>query len=428
MPDTPHSLLADLLADLQQTTIISQIVVVASSLLLAWGTVRFFSGRLRKPEIVSRIGFGGISRVTFPLLALLLVLIGREILKQRYPVNLLNVAVPLLIALVLIGLFIHILRQVFAPNRWLRGSERIVVLTVWAGFALHLTGILPLILKAMDRLGIDIGGQRISLLNVLTGILAILVTMLAAMWLGRILERAVMATQTLDMSLRVVLSKLIRAGLAMLGVLIALPLAGINITVLSVFGGALGVGIGFGLQKIASNYLSGFIILLDRSIHPGDVLTVDGRFGKVSKLTSRYLLLLGTDGTESIIPNDTLVNTTVINHSYSNRQVRIGIPVQISYQSDLQAAMEIMRQAALHQPRVLADPAVQVYLKSFGDNGIDLELSVWINDPEAGQLGLCSDINLEIWNNFRQAGIEIPYPQRDLRIVGGPPSAIATPR
>jgi small-conductance mechanosensitive channel len=423
MPDTPRNLLFDLLSDLHQTAIIWQIVVVAISLLLAWGLIRLLSGRIPKTGIVSRFGLSGVSRITFPLLALLLVFTGREILKEWYSVNLLDIVVPLLIALVLIGLIIHILRQVFAPNRWLRGSERIIALTVWTGFALHLTGILPAILKAMDHLGINFGDQRISLLNVLTGIIAILVTMLAAMWLGRILERTVMATQSLDMSLRVVLSKLIRAALVVLGVLIALPLAGINITVLSVFGGALGVGIGFGLQKIASNYLSGFIILLDRSIHPGDVLTVDGRFGKVSKLTSRYLLLLSTDGTESIIPNDTLVNTTVINHSYSNRQIRISLPVQISYQSDLHAAMEIMRQAALNQPRVLKDPEVKVYLKSFGDNGIDLELSIWINDPEEGQLNLCSDINLEIWHRFQEAGIEIPYPQRDLRIISGLPSS-----
>lgn len=422
MPDTPRNLLIDFLSDLEQTTIIWQIVAMALCLALAWGVIRLLSGYLPKPENASKVGLRGIARVAFPLLALLLVLIAREILKRWYSVNLLNIAVPLLIALVLISFFIHTLRQVFPPSRWLHGSERFIVVTIWLGFALHLTGILPDIVKAMEYLSFNIGDQRISILNILSGILAILVTMLGAMWLGRMLERTVMATTKLDMSLRVVLSKLIRAALIVVGVLVALPLAGINITVLSVFGGALGVGIGFGLQKIASNYLSGFIILIDRSIHPGDVLTVDGRFGKVTKLTSRYLLLQSNDGTEAIIPNDTLVSTTVVNHSYSNRQIRISIPVQISYQSDLQVAMEIMRQAAVKQPRVLNDPATQVFLKSFGDNGIDLELSLWIDDPEEGQLGLCSDINLEIWRKFQEKGIEIPYPQRDLRIIGGQPS------
>ena len=255
---------------------------------------------------------------------------------------------------------------------------------------------------------------------ILSGMLSILVTMLGAMWLGRVLENKIMSAANLELNLRVVLSKLIRAVLVVLGVLVALPLVGIDITVLSVFGGALGVGIGFGLQKIASNYVSGFIILLDRSIHPGDVLTVDGRFGKVSQLTARYLVLQSTDGTESIIPNETLVSSTVVNHTYTNRQIRIGIPVQVSYQSDLQRAMEIMKQAAGNQPRVLTDPEAKVYLKSFGDNGIDLELGIWINDPEQGQLNLCSDINMEIWRKFREANIEIPYPQRDIRIIDAP--------
>ena len=181
-------------------------------------------------------------------------------------------------------------------------------------------------------------------------------------------------------------------------------------------------GIGFGLQKIASNYVSGFIILLDRSIHPGDILTVDSRFGKVTQLTARYLVLQNNDGTEAIIPNETLITSTVINHSYTNRQLRIGIPVQISYQSDLDRAMEIMKQAAANQTRVLADPETKVYLKSFSDNGIDLEMGIWIDDPEEGQLNLCSDINMEIWRKFQASGIEIPYPQRDIRIISGQPS------
>jgi len=185
----------------------------------------------------------------------------------------------------------------------------------------------------------------------------------------------------------------------------------------------LGVGIGFGLQRIASNYVSGFIVLLDRSIHPGDMLTVDGRFGRVSKITARYLVLQSSDGTEAIIPNETLVSSTVINHTYSSRQVRIGIPVQISYQSDLHRAMEIMKQAAANQPRVLTNPESKVFLKSFGENGIDLELGVWIDNIEEGQLELRSNINMDILRRFRETGIEIPYPRREVRVIGGQPSA-----
>jgi small-conductance mechanosensitive channel len=319
--------------------------------------------------------------------------------------------------LLVVRLLVYALRQVFTTSYWLRGYERFIAAAIWLGFALYLTGLIPDIKLAMSDWNFEVGVHKISFLNIFNGVISISITLLIALWLARMMERKILASEHLDMNYRVVMSKLTSAVFVVIGILIALTSAGIDITVLSVFGGALGVGIGFGLQKIASNYVSGFIILLDRSIHPGDILTVDGRFGKVSLLTTRYMVLKGTDGTESIIPNETLVSSTVINHSYSDRNLRINIPLQISYQSNLPAAMEIMKQAAIKQPRVVNDPEVKVYLKSFGDNGIDLELSIWITDPEEGQMNLRSDINLEIWNNFQKAGIEIPYPQRDVRIV-----------
>ena len=422
MSSSTHNLLIDFFSDLEQTAILWQIALLALSLILAWGINHLLLGRLSKSEWVSKIGLGGISRIAFPLVALLIVLIGRAVLKNWHSINILNIVVPLLSALMLIRLVVYIIRQVFVSSSWLQSSEQFIAMIIWVGFALYLTGYLPEVIDAMDHFGFHVGKQRISLLLVLSGILSIFVTMLVAMWLGKTFEHKVMATENLDMNLRVVLSKLIRACLVVVGVLIALPLAGIDITVLSVFGGALGVGIGFGLQKIASNYVSGFIILLDRSIHPGDVLTVDGRFGKVSQLTTRYVVLENNDGTEAIIPNEILITSTVINHSFTNRQIRVGITIQISYQSDLHLAMEIMKQAAENQPRVLADPETKVYLKSFSDNGIDLEMGVWISDPEEGQLNLRSDINMEIWRKFQASGIEIPYPQRDVRIISGKPS------
>ncbi len=421
MPQSTHNLLTELLSDLEQTRILWQLAVLGFSLALAWGLTRLLRSRLPKSEGAIKVGLGGVSRVAFPLVALLLVVIGKTVLKNWYSINLLNIATSLLLALALVRLAVYALRKIFAPSGWLHSSERFIATVIWIGLALHLTGFLPEILDAMDELSFHIGRQKISLLTILSGILSVLVTLMAAMWLGRVLENRVMAAENLDMNLRVVLAKLFRAVLVVLGILVALPLAGIDITVLSVFGGALGVGIGFGLQKIASNYVSGFIILIDRSIHPGDSLTVEGRFGTVSQLTARYMVLKSLDGTEAIIPNETLISSTVINHSYTDRHFRVGIPVQISYQSDLERAMAIMKEAATQQPRVLADPETKVFLKSFGDNGIDLEMSIWINDPEEGQLGLKSDINLEIWRQFQAAGIEIPYPQRDIRIIGNQP-------
>ncbi len=422
MPHITHSQLTAFLSDLNETTMLWQMAVLGFSLALAWLINRLLKSRLPKSEGAIKVGLGGVSRVAFPLVALLLVVIGKTVLKNWHSVNLLNIAVSLLLAMALVRLAVYALRKIFAPSGWLHSSERFIATVIWIGLALHLTGFLPEILDAMDDLSFHIGRQRISLFTILSGILSVLVTVLAAMWLGRVLENRVMAAENLDMNLRVVLAKLFRAVLVVLGILVALPLAGIDITVLSVFGGALGVGIGFGLQKIASNYVSGFIILIDRSIHPGDVLTVDNRFGTVSQLTARYLVLRSGDGTEAIIPNETMITSTVINHSYSNREMRVGIPVQVSYESDLERAMTIMKEAAAKQPRVLADPETKVFLKSFGDNGIDLELGFWINDPEQGQLNLRSDINLEIWRRFQAAGIEIPYPQRDVRIIGNPPA------
>ena len=421
MPQSTHNLLTELLSDLEQTTILWQLAVLGFSLTLAWGFNLLWRSHRPKSEGAIKIGLGGVSRVAFPLVALLLVVIGKTVLKNWYSVNLLNIATSLLLALALVRLAVYGLRHIFAPSGWLHSSERLIATTIWIGLALHLTGFLPEILDAMDDLSFHVGRQKISLLTILSGILSVLVTLVAAMWLGRVLENRVMATEHLDMNLRVVLSKLFRALLVVLGILVALPLAGIDITVLSIFGGALGVGIGLGLQKIASNYISGFIILIDRSIHPGDVLTVDNRFGTVSQLTARYLVLRNSDGTEAIIPNDILITSTVISHSYSNREMRIGIPVQISYQSDLDKAMTIMRQAAENHPRVLKNPEPKTFLKAFGEKGIDLEMGIWINDPEEGQLNLKSDINLEIWRQFQAAGIEIPCPQRDIRIIGNQP-------
>jgi small-conductance mechanosensitive channel len=204
-----------------------------------------------------------------------------------------------------------------------------------------------------------------------------------------------------------------------LAVLIALPLVGIDLTVLSVFGGAVGVGIGFGLQKIAANYISGFIILLDRSISPGALITIDNRYGAVTRLTGRYIVLRSLDGTEAIIPNETVVSSTVVNHSYSDNVVRVEIPVQISYQSDIEQALQLMQQAAWHHPRVVKKPEPVALVLAFADSGINLELYAWIADPEGGKGNLRSDIYRELWKLFKANGIEIPFPQREVRILPG---------
>jgi small-conductance mechanosensitive channel len=234
------------------------------------------------------------------------------------------------------------------------------------------------------------------------------------------LENKMMRAENIDVNVRVVLSKLVRIVLSIIAILIAMSGVGIDITLLSVFGGALGVGLGFGLQKVASNYLSGFIILLDDSLHIGDVVTVDTHYGVVSELRFRYMVLRKLDGTEVIIPHETLMTTSVINHSHTERKIRIVMPVQVSFDGDLELAMRLLKGVVNQHPRVLEEPAVDVQIKGFGENGIDLNLTFWIPDPEEGSAILQSEIYLEVWREFKKHGIVIPYPQREVRMLSTP--------
>ena len=252
----------------------------------------------------------------------------------------------------------------------------------------------------------------------------IVVALVAALALARLVENRLMGITQMNLSLRLAVSKAARTVLLILAVLVALPEVGIDLTVLSVFGGALGVGIGFGLQKVASNYISGFIILLDRSVRIGDLITVDNKYGEVSQINTRYTLLKALDGTETIIPNETLITQTVVNHSLSKPNVRIALPVQVSYDADLELAEALMLEAANGHIRVVHDEPdnpPRVFMKEFADNGILLELTVWIRDPSEGQNNLRSDINWAIWRRFKAAGIEIPFPQRVVHLAPRPP-------
>jgi small-conductance mechanosensitive channel len=355
---------------------------------------------------------------------LVLALIGRAILRYWHPVSLLNIAVSLLYALALVRITIYMLRHALPPSDWLRSSERYISWVIWIGFALYIGGLWPALRGALDDIGFSTGRQRVSLLLILQGLLSVGITVLLALWLGRVVEARMMRTSALNVSLRVMLTKLAQALLLLAAILIALPAVGIDLTVLSVFGGMLGVGIGFGLQKIASNYISGFIILMDRSVSLGDLVTIDQHTGQLSKMTARYVVVRSLSGVEAIIPNDTLITATVVNHSYTDKRVRQAIPVQVSYDCDLEQAMRIMVEAAQRQPRVLADPPPKALITRFGDSGVDLELGFWVDDPQAGTGGLRSDLHLDIWREFGKHRIEIPYPQRTVRFAGAPPEGL----
>jgi small-conductance mechanosensitive channel len=324
--------------------------------------------------------------------------------------------------LVLIRALIYALRYVFKPSDRLKTWERFVAWSIWIGFALHVTGLLPRIHYALGALSFEAGDHRFSLLLLFQAATTIIIAVIAALWVAQFVESRLMSVPHMDLSLRLALSKATRTILLVLAVLVALPAVGIDLTVLSVFGGALGVGLGFGLQKIASNYVSGFIILLDRSVRIGDMITVDTRYGQVAEINTRYTLLKGLDGTETIVPNEQLITNSVVNHSLTKPDVRVGVPIQVAYDTDLDQAKQILLEVADGHMRVAKDNAAEapkVLLQDFGDNGINLELAFWIRDAEEGQLNLRSELNWEIWRRFKVAGIEIPYPQRDVRIKMG---------
>lgn len=410
------NLLTRLVGESQDVALLWQAVVLAAAALAAWGAMRLAKPYLERPDTLWSAGRAGVRRVGYPLLMLLAVLMGRA-LAEIWLANthLLNLAVPLLLSLAGVRLVVYALRYVFEPRESLRAWERGAAWLIWGAFALHITGLLPRIHAAMEALSFQSGSHRFSLWLLFQAAVVIVVAIILALTLARIVERRLMGVTQMNLSLRMAISKATRTVFLILAVLVALPAVGIDLTVLSVFGGALGVGIGFGLQKVASNYISGFIILLDRSVRIGDLVTVNDQFGEVSQINTRYTLLKALDGTETIVPNETLITQTVVNHSLTQPNIRIMLPVQVAYDTDLEKAEALMLEAAHSQKRVILDDPdnlPKVFLKDFADNGIVLELAVWIRDPEEGQANLRSDINWAIWRRFKAAGIEIPFPQR----------------
>jgi len=419
-----YELWLELWGDLSTPAVYWQLLVLALSLALAWLLNRFIHGQVMHQAPESwRVGVGGAKRLLFSLNSLVFTYLGMLVLRHlAMHTSMLKLASSLLIATAVIRLAAYALRYVFAPSTWLRTLENAIVGTVWVLVALHLVGLLPELVQALEDISFSIGKHTITLWLILQTLVIVVVTIVVALSVSRFLENKLMRAEQIDMNMRVVLSKLLRVILILLCVLTALSVIGFDITLLSVFGGALGVGLGLGLQRIASNYVSGFIILLDHSVHLGDVMTISDHYGVVSQIRSRYLILRKLDSTEVVIPNEMLIASAIINHSLSDRKARILLPVQISYESSLEAAMEAMREAALRQPRVLKEPAPEVLVKGFGENGIDLNLSIWIEDPEEGSGGLQSAIYLDIWNAFQKLKVSVPYPQREVKILGGSPS------
>jgi small-conductance mechanosensitive channel len=393
----------ELQADMTTPVVMWQLAIIVAAVATAWlinGALRNYVMQ-RAPEHW-KLAIGSINRVLFPLSSLLFVLLSQLILSSWQHTGLLRLAGRLLLAMAAIRLIVYLLRYLFSPGGWLKALESLIAWGVWGALALHLTGVLPQILQGMEDMRFNIGKNPVNLLLVLQASLTVVVTVFIALWLSRVLENKLMRADQVNVNLRVVLGKILRIVLLFIATLIALSAVGLDITLLSVFGGALGVGLGFGLQRIASNYVSGFIILLDKSMQIGDVISVDKHYGMVSDMRSRYMVLSKADGTHVIIPNETLITTAVINHSLTDHKGRVQVELAVSVDSPLELALQLMQDIAKQQERVLQTPTPVARIKGFSEHGVELSLTVWVSDPENGVLSLQSALFMDIWKAFKK--------------------------
>jgi small-conductance mechanosensitive channel len=405
----------------------TQLAVVVVAALVAWylqhrGTAHLRHLRGKEASRIRRFFLSGAIRLILPLVMLALLLLARGVYVQMQLIpGVLDIAITLVLALAAIRILVFLMLQAFGPAHALKGWEKVIRTIIWVIVALQLLGMLPAVLGFLDSIAYEVGEVRVSLLEAIKLVLALGILLLLSLWLSRVIEKRIMGSAHLESGMRAALAKTAKFLLVTIALLVALNTVGIDLTSLTVFGGALGVGLGFGLQRIASNLVSGFLLLYDRSIKPGDVITIGDSFGWVVGLHARYVVVRDRNGVETLIPNENLITSEVINWSYSDRNIRIKIPVQISYGDDPEKAMELMLQAARVNQRIHKEELQPVCrLMGFGDNGINLEVRVWIADPEEGVNNVRSDINLAIWRAFKEHGITIPFPQRDLYLKSMP--------
>ncbi|WP_426394554.1 mechanosensitive ion channel family protein [Ralstonia sp. R-29] len=417
-------MIGDIVADLGGPRFIWQLGVLVLLLGVAWLLAGPIARRLHARHVndtfALRFAWSSLERAMFPLIGWLLVLGARYALVGTMPISVFRLAAVPLFGLAMLYLAFYVLRRVLSANGELHGMlvlvERVLTTLMWIGMVLYVLGVLGDVVDYLDGIRFAVGGkQKISLAAMLMGVVWILLTVLVAMWFGSWLDNRITRAAALDANLKVVLSRVAKAMLLLISLLLSLSLVGIDLTVLSVFGGALGVGLGLGLQKIASNYVSGFIILLERSLKLGDQITVSSYTGIVTQIRTRYTVVRNGDG-DTLVPNELMVAQAVQNHN-ERGTVRVAVRVQASYAADPEGVLALLVQCAEGVPRVLAEPAPAAFMVLFADSGIEYELGVWIADPHNGKLGVQSELNRAIYRRFKAAGIDIPYPQREVRML-----------
>ncbi|SCK49931.1 Small-conductance mechanosensitive channel [Variovorax sp. HW608] len=402
-----------------------EFAILVACVAVAWGICRWFG----RDQPKDSIWFGArvFDGLLFPLLALLLTDLARRGVLTFQPVLVLRIAVSVFISLAVIRFFARVLRAVFPASAMARLVERTISWIAWIGAILWIVGLLPPVLAELDEITLAFGRTRVSLRTILDGALSAGLVMAIALWISSTIEKRILREAVNDLSMRKVASNAIRAFLLLIGLLFALSAVGVDLTALSVLGGALGVGLGFGLQKLAANYVSGFVILLERSIRIGDNVRVDGFEGRITDIKTRYTLVRAGNGRESIVPNESLITSRVENLSQADLKFNIQTNIIVGYDSDVETVLSILCNAAHAQPRVIADPAPVAFLLNFVPDGLEFSLNFWVSDPDKGRDNLRSAINIAILEGLRSAGITIASPQRVVRVASLPSDASPLP-
>jgi small-conductance mechanosensitive channel len=406
--------LSRLVANLTSRSALIELAAFGGCLLLAWVLVRLVRGAEAPRENSVWFGQRIVDGVMFPLLALLLALLARWLLKDHVPTAVFKLVVPILMSLAAIRLTVRVLHEAFPTSQLVRLFERTFSWVAWIAVVLWVTGILPLLLDELDQITWKLGGTTVSVRNLIEGVISAVLVLMVTLWLSSMLEQRLLKGATENLSMRKMAANALRALLLFVGLMFALSAAGIDLTALGVLGGALGVGIGFGLQKLAANYVSGFVILAENSMRIGDLVRVDNFEGRITDITTRYTKIRALNGRESLVPNEMMITQRIENLSLADSNMLLTTVVQVAYGTDVATLMPQLLEAVRAVPRVLADPPPGVNLTAFAADGLELTFGFWIGDPENGQINVRTAVNLAILDALTARGIEIPFPQRVL--------------
>ena len=414
MSETPITDIESWLQALARPAAVTELGALVASAVLA-GLLAWLLGRgtiqLERRSIL--FGERIIDGVLFPTLLLCLSLAARAIVAHWVPLTVFKIAIPVLLSLLVIRLGVKLLQATLTETPLVRALERSISWVAWIVMVLWVSGLLPAVLEELDQITWMMGDSRLSVRTLIEGSLTAGLVLIVALWIASAIETRLLRSATGgELSLRMAVSNATRALLLFVGLLIALAAVGIDLTALSVLGGAIGVGLGFGLQKLAANYISGFVILAERSMRIGDNVRVDNFEGRITQINARYAVIRSLTGRESIVPNELLITSRVENLSLADALVWQSTVVSVAYDSDVALVMRLLEQAALNQQRVLRQPAPAVALSAFGTDGLEFTVGYWIADPENGTLNLRSLVNLDILRLLREHRIEIPFPQR----------------